>query len=194
MITVKLADGKTRELDSMVKTSFWDPSGKPISAQQFIQNLFGDLPSLFSNENELRKIWSLPDTRKRLLEELGEKGYTTVQLNDLRKMVHGENSDLFDVLAFVAYHRELVPRLERAEKAKVHFGSYKPAQQDFLNFVLEQYVKTGFEELDDAKLPKLLELKYKALSDAKHALGDIPSIRRTFIGFQEHLYEAEAVG
>jgi type I restriction enzyme R subunit len=194
MITVKLADGKARELDSMVKTSFWDPSGKPISAQQFIQNLFGELPSLFSNENELRKIWSLPDTRKRLLEELGEKGYTGTQLNDLRKMVHGEDSDLFDVLAYVAYHRELVPRLERAEKAKVHFGSYKPAQQDFLNFVLEQYVKTGFEELDDAKLPKLLELKYKALSDAKHVLGDIPSIRRTFIGFQEHLYEAEAVG
>lgn len=194
MIKVKLADGKARELDSMVKTSFWDPSGKPISAQQFIQNLFGELPSLFSNENELRKIWSLPDTRKRLLEELGEKGYTGTQLNDLRKMVHGEDSDLFDVLAFVAYHRDLVPRLERAEKAKVHFGSYKPAQQDFLNFVLEQYVKTGFEELDDAKLPKLLELKYKALSDAKHALGDIPSIRRTFIGFQEHLYEAEAVG
>jgi type I restriction enzyme R subunit len=194
MITVKLADGKARELDSMVKTSFWDPSGKPISAQQFIRNLFGELPSLFSNENELRKIWSLPDTRKRLLEELGEKGYTGTQLNDLRKMVHGEDSDLFDVLAFVAYHRELVPRLERAEKAKVHFGSYKPAQQDFLNFVLEQYVKTGFEELDDAKLPKLLELKYKAIADAKHVLGDIPSIRRTFIGFQEHLYEAEAVG
>ncbi|MBW8330713.1 MAG: DEAD/DEAH box helicase family protein [Prolixibacteraceae bacterium] len=194
MIKVKLSDGKARELDSMVKTSFWDPSGKPISAQQFTQNLFGELPSLFSNENELRKIWSLPDTRKRLLEELGEKGYTGVQLNDLRKMVHGEDSDLFDVLAYVAYHRELVPRLERAEKAKVHFGSYNPAQQDFLNFVLEQYVKTGFEELDDAKLPKLLELKYKAIADAKHALGDIPSIRKTFIGFQEHLYEAEAVG
>jgi type I restriction enzyme R subunit len=194
VIRVKLADGKARELDSMVKTSFWDPSGKPISAQQFIQNLFGDIPTLFSNEAELRKIWSLPDTRKRLLEELGEKGYTTAQLNDLRKMIHGEDSDLFDVLAFVAYHRDLVPRLERAEKAKVHLGSYKPAQQDFLNFVLEQYVKTGFEELDDAKLPKLLELKYKAIADAKHALGDIPSIRKTFIGFQEHLYEAEAVG
>jgi type I restriction enzyme R subunit len=193
IIKVKLADGKERELDSMVKTSFWDPSGKPISSQQFIKNLFGDLPMLFNNEAELRKIWSLPDTRKKLLEELSEKGYTTDQLNDLRKMVHGEDSDLFDVLAFVAYHRELVPRLERAERAKVYFGSYKPAQQDFLNFVLEQYVKTGFEELDDVKLPKLLELKYKAIADAKHALGDIPSIRRTFIGFQEHLYEAEAI-
>lgn len=109
-------------------------------------------------------------------------------------MVNGEDSDLFDVLAFVAYHRELVPRLEHAEKAKVHFGSYKTAQQDFLNFVLKQYVKTGIKELDGVKLPKLMEMKHKAIADAKHTLDDIPSIRKTFIGFPEHLYEAEAVG
>lgn len=194
LIKVKLADGKEREFDSMVKTSFWDTTGKPISAKQFIQNLFGDLPSMFSNEEELRKIWSLPDTRKKLLEELSEKGYSTAQLDDLRKMVHGEDSDLFDVLAFVAYHRELVPLLERAEKAKIYFSSYNPAQQEFLNFVLDQYVKSGYEELDDDKLPKLLELRYKAIADAKIALGTIPSIRKTFVGFQEYLYRAvEAV-
>ena len=130
--------------------------------------------------------------RKKLLEELSEKGYTNEQLNDLKKLVHGEDSDLFDVLSYVAYHRNLVPRLERAKKARIHFDSYNPAQQEFLNFVLDQYVKEGVDELDDAKLPELLELKYHAIADAKQALGDIKSIRDSFIGFQEHLYKKQA--
>jgi len=193
IIKVKLSDNNVRELDSMVKTSFWSPEGKPISATQFIERLFGDIPSLFKNEEGLRKLWSLPDTRKKLLEELHEKGYTYAQLEDLRKMVHGEDSDLFDVLAYVAYHTDLVPRLQRAERAKVHFNSYNPAQQDFLNFVLKQYVDSGVDELDDAKLPQLLELKYEAIADAKVQLGDTKSIRETFIGFQEYLYQEKAM-
>jgi type I restriction enzyme, R subunit len=189
MIKVKLADNKVREIDSMVKTSFWSPTGTPISAQEFLDQLFGDLPTLFRSEDELRKLWSLPGTRKKLLEELNDKGYTHDQLEDLRKLVHGEDSDLFDVLNYVAYHRDLIPRLERAGNAKIQLSDYNPKQQDFLNFVLEQYVKEGVDELDDAKLPDLLELKYKAITDAKRELGDIKSIRNTFIGFQEHLYD-----
>ena len=192
MIKIKLSDGKVRELDSMVKTTFWNPTGVPISSQEFVKQLFGDIPTFFKDEEELRKLWILPDTRKKLLEELSEKGYTNEQLNDLKKLVHGEDSDLFDVLSYVAYHRNLVPRLERAKKARIHFDSYNPAQQEFLNFVLDQYVKEGVDELDDAKLPELLELKYHAIADAKQALGDIKSIRDSFIGFQEHLYKKQA--
>ena len=58
----------------------------------------------------------------------------------------------------------------------------------FLDFVLKQYIDTGFTELDDAKLPDLLNLKYKAIADAKRELGTISDIRDTFIGFQEYLY------
>ena len=114
-------------------------------------------------------------------------------MEDLRNLIHGEDSDLFDVLSYVAYHKQLVPRLERASKAKVQLNDYNPKQQEFLNFVLEQYVKEGVGELDDSKLPDLLELKYKAIADAKNELGDIKSIRDTFIGFQEYLYQESAV-
>ncbi len=193
MVRVKLSDSKVRELDCMIKTSFWDPTGKPISAEEFIRKLFGDIPAMFGNEDELRKIWSLPDTRRKLLDELSEKGYTSEQLSDLSKLVHGEDCDLYDVLAYVAYHRDLVPRLERAERAKIHLDSYDVKQQEFLNFVLEQYVKVGVEELDEAKLPALLELKYRAIADAKTELGDIKTIRETFIGFQEYLYWVNAM-
>ena len=54
---------------------------------------------------------------------------------------------------------------------------------------MQQYVNSGVEELDDAKLTPLLQLKYKAIDDAKKELGDIASIRNAFIGFQSYLYE-----
>ncbi len=191
MIRVTLSANNVRELDSMVKTSFWSPSGTPITSTEFIKQLFSDIPTFFKNEEQLRKIWSLPSTRKKLLEELSEKGYTNAQLEDLSKLVHGEDCDLYDVLAYVAYHKNLVPRLNRAERARLQLQEYNAKQQVFLNFVLEQYVKEGVDELDDAKLPDLLELKYNAIADAKQELGEIRSIRETFIGFQEYLYEKE---
>lgn len=191
MIKVKLSDGKVRELDSMVQTSFWSPDGKPISAEEFLQSMFGSLPDFFKNENELRAIWSKPDTRKKLLQSLNEKGFTLSQLDDLRQMIHAEDSDLYDVLAYVAFSTNPVKRSHRAEYAKSHFGVYESKQRVFLDFVLRQYVESGVNELDDAKLPELLILKYKAIADAKRELGDIGSIRETFIGFQEYLYEEE---
>ncbi|MEZ4840648.1 MAG: DEAD/DEAH box helicase family protein [Flavobacteriaceae bacterium] len=193
MIKVRLSATKVIEFDSMVKTTFWSADGKPISHEQFLKQLYGDLPEFFKSEDELRKIWSIPGTRKKLMEELSEKGYSQGQLEDLRKIIHGEESDLFDVLSYVAYHRNMVPRLERASKARVQLNDYNKNQQDFLNFVLDQYVKVGVQELDESKLPDLLELKYNALADAKNQLGDIKSIRDTFIGFQKYLYRSKAI-
>jgi len=192
MVEIELSQGRFLLIDSMVSTSFWSSDGTPISTAEFLKRLYGDLPDFFESEDALRKMWSLPDTRKKLLQELEDKGYTAAQLEDLRSVVHGDDSDLFDVLSYVAYHKDLVPRLDRAERATLYFDSYNKAQQEFLNFVLEQYVKEGVSELDDAKLSDLLTLKYSALADAKNELGDIPSIRNTFIGFQKYLYERKA--
>lgn len=92
------------------------------------------------------------------------------------------------MLAYVAFHSDIIERSARADKAKVNLGNYDPRQQEFLNFVLSQYVKQGVEELDDTKIGDLLVLKYHAIADAKRQLGDIASIRNTFIGFQTYLY------
>lgn len=189
MIKIKLADGKIRELDSTVRTLFYSADGTPISSEEYLQNLFGALPEIFKSENELRAIWSRPDTRKKLLEELKEKGFAKEQLEEFQKVLHAENSDLYDVLAYVAFHSTIVERTQRAKNAKFYLGNYDAKQQEFLNFVLKKYVSSGVYELDEEKLSPLLLLKYNAITDAKRELGDIASIRNTFIGFQTYLYE-----
>ncbi|MGH8477310.1 MAG: EcoAI/FtnUII family type I restriction enzme subunit R, partial [Methylococcales bacterium] len=161
-IKVKLADGKERTIQHMMATSFWHPDGTPMSAHQFMEALFGKLPEFFKEEDELRALWSTPGTRKKLLEGLAEKGFGKDQLAEMQKIIDAEKSDLFDVLAHVAYALEPVTREERATKAKItistHFNS---KQQVFLDFVLSHYVSVGVEELDQAKLTPLLRLKYR---------------------------------
>ena len=39
-----------------------------MSAAQFIERLYGELPALFKDEDELRALWSEPQTRRKLLE------------------------------------------------------------------------------------------------------------------------------
>jgi type I restriction enzyme R subunit len=43
-VKVKLADGKARTIQHMMVTTFWHPDGTPMSAQQFLELLFGKLP------------------------------------------------------------------------------------------------------------------------------------------------------
>lgn len=188
-LKIKLSDGKVRELQSMSATSFWDADGKPISAAQFLQNLFGALPALFTNEDELRAIWSRPDTRKQLLGRLADAGFGYELLIEIRKLINADESDVFDVLAYVAFTTQPISREERVQSHKEQiYSRYDYKQQEFIEFVLGQYVRLGVSELDQDKLPTLLELQYGALSDAAREMGGVEQIRDVFVGFQEYLY------
>ena len=195
-IKVKLADGKERQLQSMVATTFWSADGRPMSAAQFLESLFGALPEFFRDEDQLRELWSDPETRGKLLEGLAGKGFGREALGEMQKAIEAEDSDLFDVLAYVAYTRAPIKRSERAVRAKAGINStYKSHRHlAFVEFVLDHYVEEGVDELDMQKLTPLLRLKYSAIADAAADLGTPEQIRQTFIGFQKYLYLPASLG
>jgi type I restriction enzyme R subunit len=190
-IKVKLADGKARTIQHMMSTTFWHPDGTPMSAQQFMEMLFGKLPAFFKDEAELRALWSDPTTRKKLLQGLAEAGFGHDQLAEMQKIIDAEKSDLFDVLAHVAYAMPPLTREERATKAKVVINTrFSTKQQIFLDFVLSHYVSMGVDELDQEKLTPLLRLKYhNSIADAVADLGRPEEINKIFVGFQRYLYQ-----
>jgi type I restriction enzyme, R subunit len=193
-IRVKLADGKARTIQHMMCTTFWHPDGTPMSAQQFMELLFGKLPEFFKDEADLRVIWSAPDTRKKLLQGLAEKGFGHEQLAEMQKIIDAEKSDLFDVLAYVAYALPPLTREERAARAKVVISThFNTRQRVFLDFVLFHYVCEGVDELDQEKLTPLLHLKYhNSIADAVADLGRPEEIGKVFSGFQKYLYQQQA--
>lgn len=192
-LRIKLSDGKVRELQSMTSTYFY-VDGKPISAEEFLQRLFDTLklPELLESEERLRELWADPRTRRELLQKLEKEGCGKGDLLKLQELINAENSDLFDVLEYIAYAKPPVSRAARVETSKDNiFNLLNAEQREFVSYVLRNYVDVGVDELDVGKLSTVLTAKYGSIHAAQQALGDVPTIQSTFINFQKHLY-AEA--
>ena len=188
-LIIKLRDGKEREIQHMISTSFWSADGKPISIEEFITGMFGAMPEFFKTEAELREIWSNPKTRKTFLDKLAELGYGKDELVILQKMIKAEQSDLLDVLSYISFLIQPITRVKRVAQAQDHiFKGLNLKQQEFIEFVLLKYKEKGVEELDEDKLPVLLNLKYDAIANAVQSLGEVDEIRSVFFDLQKHLY------
>ena len=188
ILEIKLSDGRTRRIKFVNNIMFWGADGKPISTKAFIEEMFGRLPDFFSSSEELHKIWADPDTRKALLDKLEEAGYGKEVLMDIRKIIDAENSDLLDVLEYIAYATTPIERKERAERIKNYESNLSDAQKQFVEYLVNAYIQSGVEELQMDKLKTLLELKFGSVPEGISALGGVPIAKQTFKDFQYHLY------
>jgi len=189
-IFITLTDGKVRQIQHMKSVLFMGPNGDMLTAKQFVEQLFGDLPRFFGNEDELRQIWSNPSTREKLLTDLHEAGYDDEKLDSMKDIIDAKDSDVYDLLAFVAYASETHTRKERVTTAKKGIHSeFTYKQIEFIDFILDKYIEDGVQELAAKKMKSLVELKYNTISDAATEFGSPIAIRETFVGFQKYLYE-----
>ena len=191
-IVIKLSDGKTRSIQHISSVMYWDASGTPITAKEFIERMFEDLPQFFEDEDQLRRIWGNPSTREKLLEDLSEAGYDEEKLEGMKDLIDAKHSDVYDVLAYVAYDAETRTRTERVVESKLAintaFTDHK--QLEFIEFILDKYIEDGVKELSTSKMKDLVKLKYNTTSDAAAALGSTKAIRETFVNFQQYLYQS----
>ena len=189
-VRIKLSDGKVREIQSMSSTMFL-VDGRPISAEEFFKRLFDilSLPELIGTEAKLREVWASPITRRDLLSKIEQAGCSKADLLAVQKMIDAENSDLFDVLEYIAYAQPPISRADRVSASQTNiYAMLNAAQREFIAFVLSKYVEGGVDELDDSKLSAMIHAKYHTIEDAERQLGDLNGIRNTFITFQKHLY------
>ena len=186
-----MSDGKFREIQSMKSTYFY-LDGKPVSPEEFLKNLFEKLklPDLFKSEFELRTLWANPLTRKELLEKLEKEGCHMDDLKKLQELINAKNSDIFDVLEYIAYSKKPVSRKLRVETNKTKIlNSLNQNEKEFVEYVLRNYIDIGEDELDISKLSTVIRAKYGSISAAQEKLGTAQDIQKTFINFQANLYE-----
>jgi type I restriction enzyme R subunit len=188
-IVVKLADGKERQIRFIANTSYWSHDGRPITAQQFMQQLFGDLGTLVTSEDELRRVWSDPERRVAFIQRLAEMGYDEDRLQDMQRLIDAPDSDIFDVLAYVRFTLAPLSRKERVEHVlAARLSGYEREMRSFLEYVLDAYRRQGIDELAPNKLADFLRIRYGGTNDAKRILGPIPQIRGAFVDVQGYLF------
>lgn len=192
-LTVQLSPNRQLKVID-VDTRYIDETGRPLTAQQFLERLMLKLPDLFSTVEDLRERWANPDGRELLLKELGEAGFDNEQLQMLRTMFEAEACDLFDLLAFLTHEHPMHTRRERVEKTRENadlFTRYPdPNAQAFLEFVLEKYEYTGTVELSRRSLARLVQLSGRGtITQLSHAFGgSAEDLLKAFIDLQHELY------
>ncbi len=188
---ISLSDGTVRSIKYLASTTYWSPDGKPISATEFMERLFGDLSGIITDEDKLRETWQDPDNREHFLSQLWDRGYDADRLEDVRRLVDAPSSDLYDVLSYILFTKPPKIREDRAEEARkgspiVTAGT---DMKELLMNVLESYEDLGENELTNKKLTHFLTAKYGSVSEAKSKLGKIQDIKDAYLGVQAALYE-----
>ena len=187
-LEIVLPDHRVRRIKFINSIMFWGADGKPVSAQKFIEEMFGRLPDFFQSSDDLHKMWADPETREALLDKMNEAGYGKDILCDIRKLIDAENCDLLDVLEYIAYATTPIERKERAQRLTGYTNNLGDAQKQFIEYMINAYVQSGIDELRMDKLKTLLELKFGSVGEGITALGGVPNARQTFKDFQYHLY------
>lgn len=188
-IVVKLSDGSIRKIKYLASTTYWSPDGKPISAQEFLNRLFGDLAGIVADEDQLRAVSSDPDNRERFLEQLSDRGYDQDRLDDIRKLVDAPDSDLFDVLSYILFTNPPKTRHERADTVRTYgMTDAQDETKALLLAILAAYEERGESELATRKLGTFLTARYGSVSEGKVRLGGLDAIKDAFRKMQGTLY------
>nr|WP_108683298.1 type I restriction endonuclease subunit R [Methyloceanibacter sp. wino2] len=188
-IVVKLSDGSLRRIAYIASTTYWSPEGKPISAMEFLERLFGDLSGLVADEDQLRAMWSDPDNREHFLQQLSDRGYDKDRLDDIRRLVDAADSDLFDVLSYILFTTEPKTRHQRAEQVrKDGVADADGEMKALLLAILAAYEERGEAELATNKLGTFMTARYGSVSEGKERLGGLDMVRDAFRAMQTTLY------
>ena len=193
-VIVKLAHGRKVEIID-IDTRYVGAEGTPLNAEEFLKQLVGSLPSLYKDVEQLRTIWKNPSERAILFTELENAGFGASNLKDLKSMMNADDSDIFDVLAYLSFNTPMKTRKERVSQVNGNeqvFAVYSDFKAiDFLKFVLLRYEVDGVEELGEDKIGDLIKLsELGSIQDAKNVFGGLPQLKQAYYQLQENIYKA----
>lgn len=167
-----------------------------LTVEEFIQELFGRMPQLFDGEEDLRKRWSNPQSRKALLEMLRQEGFEEEKLEMIRNVLQMEKADLLDVLEYIAYNTPAIEREERAQQVRKNWLPTIPKEQrSFFDFILQYYSNNGYTELGEEKLAEFINIIYSGspIEAMQKMKVKPPELQQNFLNMQVNLYNHYAV-
>ena len=187
-LEIRLSDGRARRIKYLKSDMFWGADGKPVSAEEFLNGMFGKMPEFFSSIDDLQEKWSTPQTREELLDKMDEAGYGKDVLKQIRTLIDAEGSDLLDVLEYISFNVEPIERAERVKRVDAYKASLTDTEKDFVNYIINLYINEGIDELGSNKLPDIIAMMYGSIPDGMRVLGGVNVAKNVFLDFQKNLY------
>jgi type I restriction enzyme R subunit len=187
-VTIDIKGKKLKVIN--IETTYVGDDGRPLKTDEYLELLIGILGKFYNNEQGLRDIWSNPSNRKDLLNKLREMNIDESQLEDLKEIFEAVNSDIYDVLAHLSFNLDIKTRSERAiavENSNFIEKYHNEKAKDFIEFILEKYIKYGFKELEENKLSTLIEQSGFDKKDLMASFGEF-KIRDEYFGLQREIY------
>ncbi len=188
-VTIDIKGKKLKVIN--IETTYVGDDGRPLKTDEYLELLIGILGKFYNDEQGLRDIWSNPSHRKELLNKLKEMNIDESQLEDLKEIFEAVNSDIYDVLAHLSFNLDIKTRNERAmavENSTFIEKYHNEKAKDFIEFILEKYIKYGFKELEENKLSTLIEQSGFDKKDLMASFGKF-KIRDEYFGLQREIYK-----
>lgn len=171
------------------RSQYLDTDGKLITEdyrvllkdqiEQSVKENFGTL-------SDFLKRWNDSDRKQAIVEELAEHG---IKLELLQQAIpNGDELDVFDLVAHVAFNQKPLTRKERANNVKKRdvFGKYGEQAKLVLEALVDKFAQHGVQDIEN---PKILELP------PFDQLGSKTQIRRHIFGgldkYQQAIKELE---
>jgi len=169
-----------------------DTNGK-LRTVQFNQYAKEQITMLFSSINEFRNKWNNLKEREEILTELENRGISIEQLTEISKQ---KDSDLFDLICYVAYDLKPLTRKQRADlllKNKTDFfANYSSKAREILELIVEKYIDFGLNQINPNIVlsPPISQLG-NSIEIAKE-FGGIEQLQRAIEELQVLLYKEAA--
>ncbi|MGR5348497.1 EcoAI/FtnUII family type I restriction enzme subunit R [Vibrio mediterranei] len=171
------------------RSQYLDTDGKLITEdyrvllkdqiEQSVKENFGTL-------SDFLKRWNDSERKQAIVEELAEHG---IKLELLQQAIpNGDELDVFDLVAHVAFNQKPLTRKERANNVKKRdvFGKYGEQAKLVLEALVDKFAQHGVQDIEN---PKILELP------PFDQLGSKTQIRRNIFGgldkYQKAIKELE---
>ncbi|MEJ5226032.1 MAG: type I restriction-modification enzyme R subunit C-terminal domain-containing protein, partial [Anaerolineales bacterium] len=165
---------------------------EPLTLEQYVDYAREKTLSLVPGWEQLVKSWQDEEQRQKLREQLSQ---ASVYPDVLAEVLNLTETDPFDLLAMLAFHRE--PPLRRSERVerfrrehRKWLDSFAPEQRAVVEALLKKYRLSGVDEITNPRIFRLPPFKEMGeLSGVIARFGGKEALRQTLAEVQRRLYE-----
>ena len=166
------------------RSQYLDADGKLITEDYRVllkDDIKKSLQAQFGSLTDFLRRWSESERKQAILDELKDQG---IPLEVLQQAVaNGDELDVFDLVAHVAFNQKPLTRRERANQVKKRdiFGKYGEQARRVLEALLDKFADHGVQDIEDSKVLELPPFDQ---------IGTKTQIRRGIFGSTENYAQA----